>query len=438
MESPAASQPWRPERPLRLPLLTGNGFSMSLFMLGAFFTPVVALAATGLLLLCLGHWVLGPLLSLVGAFFIGAFWSFPREAWVARPSDVVLDDAGFRIEGGSRDGVALRWDELDAKASRIRDGASVLLRELVAAKQDGTLVPVAEGDEAGAFEALLDVWRAADGLPPSSTHQQAKAKRKGKAMRRGKHAAQDEALPEPVTVEIVTCGNCGAAARPDDAPTTPCLYCETAVPMRETLRQRVREFSTHLVLKAQSQRLLQQLLDQPRASFTMAPLAVLAAAMFGAWLFGAGVFTFSLLRGATTLQLVFCALVAPLLLTVLLGLLSSVVVSRRVAVRAVALDFAAVAPPQPGKPCGCRVCGAPLPSTETALARCAYCNSTNVLASARPRVPTGVKDHAKSLEDTLEGQRAEQWVRLIFLVIAGVPALWGASAALRVLWRLRG
>mgnify|MGYP001546268484 CR=1 FL=1 len=436
MESPAVSQRWRPERPLRLPLLTGNGFSMSLFMLGAFFTPVVALAATGVLLLCLGHWVLGPLVVLVGAFFIGAFWSFPREAWVARPSDVVLDDKGFRVEGGYRNGASLRWEELDAKASRIRDGGSVLLRELVAAKQDGTLVPVAEGDETGAFEALLDVWRAAGGLPAHGAAKPAKAKRKGR--RRGKHATEGEAAPVPVTVEIVACGNCGAAARPEDAPSTPCLYCGTAVPMRETLRQRVREFSSHLALKAQSQRLLLRLLEQPTASFTMAPLAVLAAAMFGSWLFGAGVFTLSLLRSAATFPLVFCALVAPFLFTVLLGLLSSVVVSRRVAVRAVALDFAAVAPPQPGKPCGCRVCGAPLPHTEAALARCAYCDSTNVLASARPRAPTGVKDHAKSLEDTLEGQRVEQWVRLIFLVLAGMPALWGAWAALRVLWRLRG
>lgn len=436
MESPATSQRYRPERPLRLPLLTGNGFSMSLFMLGAFFTPVVALAATGVLLSCLGHWLLGPLLTLVGAFFIGAFWSFPRDAWVARPSDVVLDETGFRIEGGYRNGVSLRWDELDAKASRIRDGSSVLLRELVAAKPGGALVPVAEGDETGAFEALLDVWRAAGGLPPQSAAKEVKATRKGR--KRGKQATPVASPPEPVTVEIVTCGNCGAAARPDDAPTTPCLYCGTAVPMRETLRQRVREFSSHLLLEARSQRLLERLLAQPTASFTMAPLAVLAAAMFTSWLFGAGVFTLSLLRGTTTLQLVFCALVAPFLFTVLLGLLASVVVSRRVAVRAVALDFAAVAPPAPGKPCGCRVCGAPLPPTEAALARCAYCDSTNVLASARPRVPTGVKDHAKSLEDTLEGQRAEQWMRLIFLVLAGTPALWGAWAALRVLWRLRG
>lgn len=431
---PPASRRWRPERPLRLPLLTGNGFSMSLFMLGAFFTPVVALAATGVLLLCLGHWLLGPLLTLVGAFFIGAFWSFPREAWVARPSDVVLDERGFRIVGGYRDGVSLRWDELDAKAARIRDGSAVLTRELVAAKKDGALVPVAEGDETGAFEALLEIWRAADGLPPDAARDDAKPNAKRKRQRK----ARDAAAPEPVTVELVTCGRCGAPARPEDAPSTPCLYCGDAVPMRETLRQRVRELAAHVVLEARSQRLLQQLLAQPTAWFTMVPLAVVAAAMLGAWLFGAGVFTLSLLRSTTTLQLVFCALVAPFLLTVLLGLLSSIVVSRRVAVRAVALDFAAVSPPQPGKPCGCRVCGAPLPQTETALAHCAYCGSTNVLASARPRVPTGVKDQAKSLEDTLEGQRAEQWARLIFLVLGGLPALWGAWATLRVLWRLRG
>jgi len=436
MKAPAASRRWRPERPLRLPLLTGNGFSMSLFMLGAFFTPVVAVAATGVLLLCLGHWLIGPLLALVGAFFVGAFWTFPREAWVARPSDVVLDATGFRIEGGYHAGVSLSWAELDAQASLLRDGSALLTRELVAATKDGRLVPVAEGDETDAFEALLDLWCAAEGLPARSAREKGEGKRKGRG--KGKSKNQGEAAPERITVELVTCEKCGAAACPADEPVTPCSYCGSAVPMRETLRERVRELASHVALSARSQRLLQQLLEQPTASFTMAPLAVLAAGMFGSWLFGAGVFALSIFRGTTTFELVLSALAAPLLFTLLLGLVASVVASRRVAVRAVTLDFAAVAPPQPGKPCGCRVCGAPLPHTEAALARCAYCASTNVLASARPRVLTRVKEHANSLEDTLEGQRAEQWMRLVFLAIAGMPALWGAWTGLRVLWRLRG
>ena len=80
-----------------------------------------------------------------------------------------------------------------------------------------------------------------------------------------------------------------------------------------------------------------------------------------------------------------------------------------------------------GKPCGKPALEARAPAAAPALDR----------PTRWPSRP-GVKDHAKSLEDTLEGQRAEQWVRLIFLALAGVPALWGAWAALRVLWRLRG
>jgi hypothetical protein len=70
---------WRPTTRLTIPLQTGAGFAMSLFMWGAFWMPAAALAATGLLLLVLGHWLLGPTLALVGAFFMGAWWSFPRD-----------------------------------------------------------------------------------------------------------------------------------------------------------------------------------------------------------------------------------------------------------------------------------------------------------------------------------------------------------------------
>ncbi len=146
------------------------------------------------------------------------------------------------------------------------------------------------------------------------------------------------------------------------------------------------------------------------------------------------VFTLALLRGSLSLLLTLYALAAPLLLTILLALVASLVVSRRVAVRAVALDFAAVAPTEPGKPCACRVCGAPLPQLDAPVLRCAYCSSSNILSSARPRAPSHVQDQAKSLEDTLEAQRSEQLVRVIFLTLAGLPALWGAWAALRFLW----
>ncbi|HVJ14984.1 MAG TPA: hypothetical protein VM686_06070, partial [Polyangiaceae bacterium] len=91
---------YRPSTTLRIPLQTGDGFAMSLFMWSAFWMPAAAASVAGLALLVFGHWIIGPLLALVGAFFVGAFWSFPREVLVAQPSDLELTPDGFRVIGG--------------------------------------------------------------------------------------------------------------------------------------------------------------------------------------------------------------------------------------------------------------------------------------------------------------------------------------------------
>jgi hypothetical protein len=404
---------------------------MSLFMWGFFWMPALAVTAAGLLTLLEGHWVMGPILALVGAFFMGAFWTFPREVWIARPCDLELDAEGFRVVGGHHAGVKLSWDELDAKASELRDGAVVATQKLVAVTRTGQRLPVAEGEERESFEAVLNVWRASAGLEPLK--EQAKAEKKRKKKKQGR---QGETASEPggVQVTLVSCHRCGAAACPRDSATTPCLYCSEAVAMPDDLRQRLRDISMRAVLKERSQKLLERLLAQPRARSTMLLLGVLAVAMLAAWLFGGFVFARSLFGGRLDLEVVLLALVAPLLLTLSLACLASLVAVWRVAVRSVAVDFAAIAPPYPGKPCSCRVCGAPLPELALPVVRCAYCSSFNVVSCARPRPPSRVQDQVSTLEETLASQSAEHIVRWILVAVVGVPALWGAVAALRALW----
>jgi hypothetical protein len=417
---------YRPTTPLCLPLQTGNGFAMSLFMWGFFWMPALAVAATGVLSLVLGHWILGPILALTGAFFMGAFSSFPREVWVARPCDLQLDAHGFRVIGGHHAGVSLSWEELDAKASGLRDGAALLSRELVAVTRDGRRVPVAEGEERASFEAVLNAWRASAGLEPTPEQSGGRKKKRG--------ASEQSAQPQAVKLELISCGRCGAAACPQDAATAPCLYCGEAVPMLEGLRRRLRDVSSHAALKARSHKMLERVLKQPRAPITMALLGLLAAGMLGAWLFGGVVFARALLAARLDLQLVLLTLAAPLLITLSLTSLASVVAARRVALRAVAVDFAAIAPPAPGKPCSCRVCGAPLPQLDLPVVPCAYCTSFNVVSCARPRAASRVQDQIRTLEETLESQSAEQIVRYIFVAVIGLPALWAALFALRALW----
>jgi hypothetical protein len=192
------------------------------------------------------------------------------------------------------------------------------------------------------------------------------------------------------------------------------------------------------VLEAKSLEVLERLLAQPRAPVTLAALALLGLAMLAAWVFGSVVFTRALLTHTIDAPLVVYALAAPLLLTLTLSAVASLIAVRRVAVRAVTVQFAAIAPAEPGKPCSCRVCGGPLPELDQPVLACAYCGSSNVVSAARPRAPSRVRDQLRSLEETLGAQSAEQIVRWIFVALVGLPALWGAVGALRMLWSRLG
>lgn len=424
--STTASRPthYRPTSKLTLPLQTGNGFAMSLFMWACFWMLTLAVGLVGLLLAVLGHWVWGALMMLASAFFLGAFASFPRDVWVARPCDLELDARGFRVVGGYHAGRALDWDSLDASASGLARGAAVGAEVLFAATRDGRKLPLAEGDEHDSFRAVLDAFRASAGLEPL----EAPANTPARA------PAEEPAGAAAPRVELVRCQRCGAVARPYDAPSVTCLYCSHDVRLPEALRQRLREFRSQTALGKRSQKLLERALAQPRASTAMALLGALALAMIATWLFDSVVVARALVHHTLDPKLFVCALAAPLLVATALSMLASLVAARRVAVRAISVDFAAIAPAETGKPCGCRVCGAPLPEQTGLVVRCAYCSSPNVVATARPRQPRKLLDQVNSLTDTLEAQSAEQVSRYIFAAVVGIPALWGAIAALRVLW----
>jgi hypothetical protein len=411
---------------------------MSLFMWSAFWMPALATSIAGVALLFFGHWVVGPLLTLLGGFLVGAFWSFPRDVWVARPCDLELSSEGFRVLGGYRAGATMSWDTLDAAASGLRQGESLLSSELVAVARSGELMPLAEGEEHDAFVAALDAFRASDGLPPvpprlARGHYEALQLRDSKARdqrdkRRPRKGEEPKDAPR-VVVDILHCKNCGAPACPVDAPHATCRYCQGEVRMPDPLRHRVREMMKSAALRERSKRALERLLRQSSAPITMALLGALTVLMLASWLLGAASVVLSVPRGSLGLRLVLTSLAAPLSCAVALSILASVVASRRVAVSAVAVDFAAVAPERPEDPFGCRVCGAPLPEREEPVVRCAYCASESVLRSARPRAPSRVKEQADRLEESLSSQRTEQQVRQIFFALVGLPALFGAYLA---------
>ena len=85
----------------------------------------------GLVLVAVGLWIawqlrengeaaaIGLGVSAAGAALIAFAYFHYKHLTAERPSDVVLDMSGLRIEGGRRHGLAFDWADIDATRSRL-------------------------------------------------------------------------------------------------------------------------------------------------------------------------------------------------------------------------------------------------------------------------------------------------------------------------------
>src|SRR5678815_1858401 len=109
---------------IRLPLQIGTSSLWSVARSSVLFP--------GLVLVGLGVWAIialidmdkvgfavGGTLIAVGGLLLYYAYRHIKLALGERPSDVVLDSNGLRIEGGAQDGLALGWAEIDPKACRV-------------------------------------------------------------------------------------------------------------------------------------------------------------------------------------------------------------------------------------------------------------------------------------------------------------------------------
>ena len=464
---PAPPEP-APSSPLRIPLLSGDGFAESLFLTSLWFA-AWALALMALPLLWTGHYILAVLALLVGSFFIGAWWSFPGAALAQRPADIHFDRTGLRVVGGAQHGLQLAWDQIDAAKSGLGRDPDPALERLLIATRDGGQVVLARGDERQSFIAVIDILRAAAGLEPRSARSSyraagdssgARKPRKRKQPRRGEPADADAKPPGPaeaadadakppgpaeaadadakpaepaeVTVDVIGCPGCGAPVVPADAATVACRRCGAPVPLPELLRTRLREVSQRAGLAAANAAKLRRLLAQPSSTWASVFVAVFAGSplllWFAVWLGCSAL----LVQGTLEAGRVVGMIAPTVLLGIALPIFAGLYTVRRRTVRILTLDFAAAPPATAGDAPRCRVCGAPLACEPGALlAGCAYCGARNIIAVTLPRSEARHKQQAASIEDAIGSLEAEMLFRAIGFVVLGVPAIWLAWIAVR-------
>jgi hypothetical protein len=431
---------------IRLPLQIGTSSLWSIARSSVLFP--------GLVLVGIGVWAFIALLDMdkvgfaVGGAIAGAggcllYYAYKhiKLALEERPSDVVLDHQGLRVEGGARDGLALAWSEIDPKRCRVEDATeerfvlwrvvtnipllaiSIVgeadltlgftektpIKRLWVARHQGEEMLVAEGDLPIEEESLETLMR---------------------TIRSSHWYGQQQAVP--AGPRAIVCRNCGATVPPAAEHTVACVFCNTPIAMPEDVRARVAAAKNLASARhAGFARLTRLLESQPSATRASVAIALAAIPIALAWpiaaIFILRDWEWSGAGGVRFLQLI----TFPILLTFGAFLLARGRLTDRFALHAVVVGFGAHDPARPGEPYRCRACEAALPPvTGTPIVRCIYCNQASVIGLDLRREAHSAQEEQQSLEDALSRRTRERWLwtagSLLSLVL-----LAGAIFALR-------
>jgi len=432
---------------IRLPLQIGTSSLWSVARSSALFP--------GLVLVGLGVWVIiamggdtigfaiGGAIIVAGGSLLYYAYKHIKLALGERPSDVVLDPNGLRIEGGAQHGLALAWSEIDTKRCRVEsttDDRVVLWRVLA----NLPLVAISVIGESG--DLLLNptektpikrLWVARHGETETLVAE-GELPTEIESLDTLMHTIQSphwygEQKNAPTGPKAIVCSNCGATVAPSPEHEVKCPFCGTGVAIPEEVRQRVAAASQLASTRqAGFSRLTRLLESQPSA--TRAGAAILAAAIpiALAWPIAA----FFILRdwelsGPGAVRFMQLA-TFPLLLTFGAFLLARGRLTDRFALHAVVVGFGARDPARPGEPYRCRACEAALPpQTGTPIVRCIYCNQASVIGLDLRSEARSAKKERASLEKALANRTRERWlwtagslVSLVLLALA-VSALRG-------------
>jgi hypothetical protein len=331
------------------------------------------------------------------------------DAVKTRACDVILDDDGLTIVGGTARGFRASRQEIA--------GATIGWSEqegLSIGVPGRTLrVPVPRDlQERASLHALYETLAA--------TSRGARAQR-----------------PHREPPDLVRCTQCGAALAPSAETKTACRHCGTGATLPSSIVDRVKALSSVTKERARDEARIAALLRQP------GPWAANAVAFIGG---------LSLLLGAIVTALITLGLafvdgleagmprlhgIGPILMGACLLVvgLSVRLLATRGALRVLTLGLAAEAPARAGDPFACRECGGPLvdPAPGASLVTCVYCRTTNVrLVDAQQQAAVVGPSESKSPHDVLVTASRRKTASIAIIGIA--IAFLGAGLAWTFAW----
>jgi hypothetical protein len=385
----------------RMPLQTGASALRHLLWGSMAFIPgyvvaLFALAAFPLWPELGGIWVC---LAVGGVLLIAFGAGHLARAFRDRPSDLLLDAEGVRLEGGPHEvsyGLVVPWSELQRESWRVRRVESV--SELVTGEADVEIVlaHATEWDEIRSLETIAETVRY------TALHR----------------SGASRAAP---TVTTIACPGCGAPLRADDVETIQCPYCARPVAIPAPTRERIRAARRLGTSQRVTPRLIARFLNQPSAR--RANLMGLAAAvlMLATWplaiTFGDSMYERDRLGVLATVAL----LLLPPMSIWLLAAIATTVISGRRALQLVGLRLSARS--NPAGQLECRLCGATLTASRDLVVACGYCGAPNVLGvDLRREARDAVSDEEELLQALAINGDRRKWALTNVAISLGFTA----------------
>jgi LSD1 subclass zinc finger protein len=350
----------------------------------------------------------------IGGFVVMAFGArkFAR-AWRARPTDIVLEADGLRIDGGQRHGMAFAWNEVGpAKVVDITTNDD--LGRVCQLRLDE--LAIAEADDVDEIASLEEV---------------------AEAVRARVEASRGQPRAARASASTLACRRCGAPLAPVAEELAVCPHCQERTAMPPDVRERVRAAALLPAARRRVDRLVAHLLDQPGAQSTTVLLVLSLLFIGGAWPVTIWAYVHAYHAHQLTVARGFELAALPILLVIDGFFLSRVRMVDRRALASFVTVFGASPPAVPGDPPRCRSCSAPLHMTDDAtVVRCVFCDVSNITGVDLRSLAGRTQDSQDSLEDALRRRSEQRW-KWRLLALASTPLVAATVVVLRDVYALQ-
>ncbi len=279
---------------IRLPLQLGTSSLWSMARVCSTLVPGAILAVSAFVFGSIHVW-----LGMLGLYLVLYAVLQLFEGWKTRPSDVMLTDNDFQIDGGPHHGLNFNWNDIEPTACKIEDSTATrltviylwedILKLAGAMALDKVRIQAEFSIKAVQKVPIRQFWVATkDDQTLLLARAEAPEEQRALTALHGSFQSRLGTAPPAETPNeegsAFLCTSCSAALLPVATPTMVCPFCSTENKVPKTLQDRVKTQQSITEDRQESSLLVSELLDQPGAQKAGQILTTLGIASAIIWL----------------------------------------------------------------------------------------------------------------------------------------------------------